>query len=252
VSVHLEQDGGVLEITLDRPQARNAVDGETAKLLAEAFTRLDEDPGVRVGILTGAGGTFSAGMDLKAYARGESPIVGDDGFAGLTRRRRSTPLIAAVEGWALGGGTELALACDVVVAGRDAVFGLPEVTRGIVAPEGGLLRLPKALPRAVAAEVLLTGRRLPAEEAARYGMVSRLTEPGAALAAAREVATAVAANAPLSVAAVVRVLADALDVEETEGFRRQDELVRSVLASADAREGARAFAEKRQPVWSGR
>ncbi|WP_380171533.1 crotonase/enoyl-CoA hydratase family protein [Kineococcus sp. DHX-1] len=250
--VRVEVTGGVLVATIDRPRAKNSVDAATARALADALDRLEDDPDLRVGVLTGAGGTFCAGMDLKAFARGESPVVGDRGFAGVTRSRRTKPLVAAVEGWALGGGTELALACDLVVAAADARFGLPEVTRGIVAPEGGMLRLPKALPRAVAAELLLTGEPLPAERAERYGLLTRLTPPGEALVAALDLAHRIAAGAPLAVRAVTRVLHEALDVEESEGFRRQDALVREVLTSSDAAEGARAFAERRAPVWTGR
>lgn len=250
--VRTEERGGVLIVTLDRPTARNAVDRTTARALAAALDRLENDPELRVGVLTGAGGTFSAGMDLKAYVRGESPLLEGLGFGGLTRRRRTTPLIAAVEGWALGGGTEMVLACDLVVAADDASFGLPEVTRGIVAPEGGLVRLPRRVPRAVAAETLLTGRPLTAERAAAHGLVNRLTAPGGALDEALELAAGVAGNAPLSVAAVKRVLDEAADLPEAAAFALQDEAVAGVLASEDAQEGPRAFAEKRPPRWRGR
>jgi enoyl-CoA hydratase len=248
VSVHAEAHEGVLTITIDRPEARNAVDRDTAEALSQCFRRLDADPGLRAGILTGAGGTFSAGMDLKAYARGESPIVAGLGFAGLTRAPRTTPLIAAVEGWALGGGTEMALACDLIVAARDARFGLPEVKRGIVAPEGGLLRLPQRIPHTIAAELLLTGEPLPAVRAAELGLVNRLTEPGAALTGAGTLAATIAANAPLAVAAVKQVL----DAGAALTFDQQDAIVAGALRSRDAAEGARAFAEKRPPRWEGR
>ncbi|MBC3763665.1 crotonase/enoyl-CoA hydratase family protein [Quadrisphaera oryzae] len=250
--VRTEVHGAVLVVVLDRPQARNAVDLATALSVDAALTRLEDDDALRVGVLTGAGGVFSAGMDLKARARGESPVLPSTGFAGLTRRRRSKPLVAAVEGWALGGGTELVLACDLVVASREARFGLPEVTRGIVAPQGGLVRLPRRIPRAVAAELLLTGATLGAERAEQLGLVSRLTEPGGALAAALELAERVVAAAPLAVAAVQRVLDETADLSEPEAFARQDALVAHVLRSDDAAEGARAFAERRAPRWQGR
>ncbi|MFG2847972.1 crotonase/enoyl-CoA hydratase family protein [Kitasatospora sp. NPDC048296] len=250
--VRTERRDGVLVITLNRPEARNAVDRPTAQALAAALDLLEGDSGLRVGILTGSGGTFSAGMDLKAFARGESPVLDGRGFGGLTRAARTTPLIAAVEGWALGGGTEMVLACDLVVAAHDARFGLPEVTRGIVAPEGGLVRLPRRIPPTVAAELLLTGRPLAADRAAALGLVNRLTEPGGALAAALELAEMIAANAPLAVAAVQRMLAEGVDLPESDAFRLQDEVVASVLHSQDAAEGARAFADKRPPRWQGR
>ncbi|MCP2259838.1 enoyl-CoA hydratase [Streptoalloteichus tenebrarius] len=250
--VRTERRDHVLIITLDRPEVRNAVDRRTAEALAAALDTLDADPALRVGVLTGSGGVFSAGMDLKAFARGESPVLAGRGFGGLTRATRTTPLIAAVEGWALGGGTEMVLACDLVVAARDASFGLPEVTRGIVAPEGGLVRLPRRVPRAVAAEALLTGRPLSAERAAALGLVNQVTEPGEALTAALALAKTIAANAPLAVAAVKRVLDQGADLPEAEAFRLQDEVVAEVLRSEDAAEGARAFAEKRPPRWRGR
>ena len=180
-TVHTEARDGVLVITIDRPEVRNAVDGATAKALAAALDHLDASDDLAVGVLTGAGGNFSAGMDLKAYAAGDTPVVPGRGFGGLTRARIRTPLIAAVEGWAVGGGTEMALACDLIVAARDASFGLFEVTHGLVPPEGGIVRLPERIPRNIAMELLLTGDPLSAVRAEQLGLVNHLTEPGQTL-----------------------------------------------------------------------
>jgi enoyl-CoA hydratase len=250
-TVHTEEHDGVLVITIDRPKVRNAVDGATARALADAFDLPAARPDLSVGVLTGSSGTFSAGMDLKAYARGDTPEIPGRGFAGLTRYRRRTPLIAAVEGWALGGGTEMALACDLIVAAQNANFGLPEVTVGLVPPEGGLVRLPGRIPRNIALEVLLTGDPLPAPRAEQLGLVNHLTAPGEALNGALELATRIARNAPLSVAAIKRVADEEVGLGDQDAFRLQDQLIAPVLASQDAQEGARAFVEKRPPHWQG-
>src|SRR3954471_9693294 len=205
-AVQTHEADGVLVITINRPKVRNAVDGATARALAQAFDQLDARHDLVIGVLTGAGGTFSAGMDLRAYAAGDTPIIPGRGFAGLTRFQRRTPLIAAVEGWALGGGTEMALACDLIVAAQDATFGLPEVTHGLVPPEGGLVRLPGRIPRNIALEVLLTGDPLPAPRAEQVGLVNHLTASGEALTRALELAGRIAGNAPLAVAAIRRVV----------------------------------------------
>ena len=183
-----ERHDGVLTITINRPAQKNAVSREVALQLASALDALDADPTVSVGVLTGAGGTFSAGMDLKAFARGETPILPGRGFGGLTQAVVRKPLIAAVEGWALGGGFEMALACDLIVAADTAKFGLTEVKRGLIAGEGGVIRLPQRLPYHVALKVLLTGEPIAAVDANRYGLVSELTASGAALAGAQELA----------------------------------------------------------------
>jgi enoyl-CoA hydratase len=243
---------GVFVITINRPKVRNAVDGATARALAEAFDELDARDDLAVGVLTGAGGTFSAGMDLKAYAAGDTPVIPGRGFAGLTRGRPRTPLIAAVEGWALGGGTEMALACDLIVAAQDATFGLFEVTHGLVPPEGGIVRLPERIPRNIALELLLTGDPLPAVRAGQLGLVNHVTAPGGALGHAVELATRIAGNAPLAVAAIKRALTDRTAFDDEGAFSQQDQIVAPVLASQDAQEGARAFAEKRRPHWQGR
>ena len=252
MSVRAEADREVLVVTIERPEARNAINLAVAEGIAAAMDRLDEDDGLRAGILTGAGGTFSAGMDLKAFVAGERPYVRDRGFAGVTQRPPRKPVIAAVEGWALAGGFEVALACDVIVAASDARFGIPEVKRGLVAAAGGLLRLPRRIPYHLAMELALTGEPIGAERAAQVGIVSRLTEPGRALDGARELAALIAGNGPLAVIASKRIVTQAQDWTEAEGWERQNEIAGPVSASDDAREGATAFAEKREPVWRGR
>ncbi|MDH6706633.1 enoyl-CoA hydratase [Kitasatospora sp. MAA19] len=251
-TVRTEEHDGVLVITIDRPKVRNAVDGATARALADAFDRLDARGDLVVGVLTGAGGIFSAGMDLKAYAAGDTPVIPGRGFAGLTRSQPHTPLIAAVEGWALGGGTEMALACDLIVAAQNATFGLTEVTFGLVPPEGGIVRLPERIPRNIALEILLTGDPLSAARAEQLGLVNHLTLPGEALDKALELAHRIARNAPLSIAAVKRAVNERTAYGDQDAFRQQDQLVAPVLASHDAQEGAHAFAEKRPPHWEGR
>ena len=200
-------------------------------------------------MLTGAGGTFCAGMDLKAFVAGERPHVEGRGFAGIVQGPPRKPLIAAVEGWALAGGFEVALACDLIVAARDARFGIPEVKRGLVAAGGALIRLPRRIPYHLAMELALTGDPIGAERAADLGIVSRLAEPGAALdRRARRSRATIAANGPLAVDATKRILV----ADEGDAWERQAEIVAPVFASEDAREGSVAFAEKRPPVWRGR
>jgi enoyl-CoA hydratase len=247
-----EQRDGVLTITLNRPHEKNAVNHAVAMQLGAALDTLDADPDVSVGVLTGAGGTFCAGMDLKAFARGEVPVLDGRGFGGLTRANVRKPLIAAVEGWALGGGFELALGCDLIVAANDARFGAPEVTHGLVPSEGGLVRLPRRIPYHVALRVLLTGEPLSADEASEHGLVDELTAPGAALERARALAAQIARNAPLALAAVKQVLRATQSLDDRAAFERQDQMIAGLLSSDDVREGARAFAEKRAPVWQGR
>jgi enoyl-CoA hydratase len=247
--VAVERREGILTISINRPEVRNAINRATAVAIAEAIDELDERPEHIAGVITGCRGTFSAGMDLKAYLAGEDMIIEGHGFAGICERRVRKPLIAAVEGWALAGGCEIALACDLIVAARDAQFGIPEVTRGLIAGAGGLLRLPRRLPSGIAAELALTGAPLGAEAAYRFGMVNELTEPGKALAAALLLAGRIAANSPSAVVASKRILATALDQTVAEGFAQQRDLLATILASEDAREGARAFAERRPPYW---
>ena len=250
--VFTERHDGVLTITINRPAQKNAVSRDVAVQLASALDLLDADPALSVGVLTGAGGTFSAGMDLKAFATGQTPILPGLGFGGVTRRVVRKPLIAAVEGWALGGGFEMALACDVIVAAQDAKFGLPEVKRGLIAGEGGVIRLPQRLPYHVALKALLTGEPVSAVDAKQYGLVGELTEPGAALAVAQELAQRIAVNAPLALATVKTVLRETQGLDDAQAFKRQDKDAHGLLDSEDAHEGAVAFAEKRAPVWRGR
>ena len=242
---------GVGVLTLNRPEARNAVDLATTEALAAALDEFDARDDVAVLVLTGAGGTFCAGMDLKAFARGERPRIEGRGFAGLTEAPPAKPLIAAVEGWALAGGCELALSADLIVAARDARFGIPEVKRGLFAAGGGVLRLAKALPYQRAMEMALTGDPLPAEEAHRFGLVNVLTEPGGALTGARELAARITVNGPLAVRASKQLVAGSVGWTDRAALDAQQELADRVFASADALEGARAFAEKRAPVWRG-
>jgi enoyl-CoA hydratase len=250
-AVHLEADAGVLLITINRPQARNAVNLAVAEGIAAALDRLDAEPDLQVGILTGGGGTFCAGMDLKGFAAGERPWVGDRGFAGITQPAARKPLIAAVEGFALAGGFEVALACDLIVAGAGARFGIPEVKRGLVAGAGGLIRLPKRIPYHVAMELALTGDPISAERALAVGIVNRVVQDGQAVGTARELAATIARNGPLAVDASKRIITGALDWSEDEAWERQGAIAGPVFTSQDALEGARAFAEKRDPVWTG-
>jgi enoyl-CoA hydratase/carnithine racemase len=247
----VERDGPILVMTLNRPRVRNAVDSALARAIAGALDELDADPALRVGILTGSGGTFSSGMDLAAFLRGEPRYVEGRGFAGLTEAPPSKPLIAAVEGAAVAGGCEMALACDLIIAARDARFGLPEVKRGLIAGSGGLLRLARRIPPQVALEYALTGDSLPAAEAYRLGLVSQVTDPGGALAAARELAVRICEGAPLSVRFTKELINLAAQWPGPEAWERQRELVDIVVASADAREGSQAFLEKRPPNWRG-
>jgi enoyl-CoA hydratase len=250
-AVLTEVDGGIAVITINRPEARNAVNGEVARGIAAAVEELDGSADVRVLILTGAGGTFSAGMDLKGFLAGDSPVVEGRGFGGIAERPPAKPVIAAVEGYALAGGFEIALSCDLIVASETAKFGLPEVRRGLVAGAGGLLRLPRRVPYHLAMEIALTGEHFSAERLQQAGLVSRLVGEGQALAGARELAAQVARGAPLALAASKRVIVESADWDSAEAFARQGEVIRPVFVSADAMEGAAAFAEKRPPVWRG-
>lgn len=249
-----EVDGRVATITLNRPGQRNAVDPELAAAMDGAMERFERDPEVWIAVLTGAGGVFSAGADLKALTAGRGPelVTERGGFAGFVRYPRTKPVIAAVRGPALAGGTELVLACDLVVASTSAVFGLPEVTRGIVAAAGGLFRLPRALPRARALELVLTGDRLGAEEAHAHGMVNLVVDDEEVLATALALADRICRNAPLAVRESLAVARAAYDLDEDEGWRRSAEAMDRIRRSEDALEGPRAFAEKREPRWTGR
>jgi enoyl-CoA hydratase len=247
-----ERRDGVLLITLNRPEARNAVNRALAEGVAAALDALDADGDAAVGVLTGAGAGFSAGMDLKAFVAGESAWVGDRGFAGIVQRSSRKPLIAAIEGFAVAGGLEIALACDLIVAARGAKLGIPEVKRSLVAAAGALLRLPRRVPYGVAMELALTGDTITAERAYELGLVNRLAEQGGAVDAAFELAAAIAKNGPLALDATKAILQQQFDWGEEEFWQRQGELSGPVFTSEDAREGATAFAEKRDPVWRGR
>ena len=245
-------EDGVQIITINRPEVRNAMTLAAAHRIAAALDELDARDDLRIGILTGAGNSFCAGMDLKGFLRGERPSLPDRGFGGLTKRPPKKPLIAAVEGYALAGGFELVLACDLVVAADNAQFGVPEVKRGLAATAGGLVRLPRQLPYRVAMELILTGDMFPSTRAHACGLVNRLTPPGGALAEAKTLAQSIAANGPLSVAASKRVVVESQDWPADELWDRQTALTEHIFVSADAREGSAAFAEKRKPVWQGR
>jgi enoyl-CoA hydratase len=251
-AVLTERRGRALVVTFNRPDQRNAVNGAIAEGVAAALEELDADGDLAVGVLTGAGKGFCAGMDLKAFVQGERPWAGDRGFAGITQRSADKPLVAAIEGFAVAGGLEIALACDLVVAARGAKLGIPEVKRGLVAAGGALLRLPRRIPYHVAMEMALTGDPVSAERGYELGLVNRLSEPGAALDDALELAGAVAANAPLALAASKRIVGAAPDWPTAEMWERQEEISGPVLASEDAREGSTAFAERRDPDWKGR
>ncbi len=246
-----EVSDGVAVITINRPEARNAVNGEVARGIAAATDDFDDRKDVSVIVLTGAGSTFSSGMDLKGFLAGDAPIVAGRGFGGMAERPPAKPVIAAVEGYALAGGFELVLSCDLVVASEEAKFGLPEVRRGLVAGAGGLLRLPSRVPYHLAMEIALTGAHFPAAKLAEAGLVNRLVPAGQALAAARELAAQVALGAPLALAASKRVIVESVDWASGEAFARQGEIIRPIFGSKDSVEGAVAFAEKRQPVWRG-
>ncbi|RSM34867.1 enoyl-CoA hydratase [Amycolatopsis balhimycina DSM 5908] len=245
--VRTERIGSTLLITIDRPQARNAVNAAVATQLAAALDDLESDPTLRVGVLTGAENTFSAGMDLKAALTGESPEIPGRGFGGLTEAELTKPLIAAVEGFAMGGGFELALGCDLIVAGEDAKFGLPEVKRGLIAAGGGVIRLPKRIPHHLAMEFLLTGEPITGRRAGELGLVNRVTPNGDAAAVALQLAEKLAENAPLALAAVKKIVRGS----EAKAFAVQREETKKLMQSKDVREGMTAFAERRAPKWTG-
>ncbi|MFC5822711.1 crotonase/enoyl-CoA hydratase family protein [Nonomuraea insulae] len=249
--VLVEESGNVAVLTINRPKARNAINGAVARGIAEALDTFDARPDISAYVLTGAGGTFSAGMDLKGFLSGDFPVVEGRGFGGLTESPPKKPLVAAVEGYALAGGFELALACDVIVASSEAKFGLPEPKRGLVAGAGGIMRLPRRIPYHVAMEIALTGDHYPAARLYELGLVNRIAEPGAALEGALELARKIAANAPLALVATKRVVVESQDWSLEEMFKKQSTIVNPVFGSKDAMEGAAAFAEKRAPQWKG-
>lgn len=251
--VQVDVTGHIMLITMNRPEARNAVNGALATGIDAALARCDADPQIRVGLLAATGPVFSAGADLKLVSQGRrreshSP---DGGFAGIVKRVRRTPLIAVVDGPALAGGCEIALACDLVVASTDARFGLPEVKRSLVAAAGGAFRMARAVPERIAVELLLTGESMSAERAYEFGLVNVLTEPRKALPAATRLAETIAANAPLAVAEILAIVRLARGSED-QLWQAADDAMERLLQSEDGKEGARAFLEKRLPNWTGR
>lgn len=242
---------GVLVVTINRPEAKNAMSKAAAEGIAAAMDRLDADDDLRVGILTGAGGTFCSGMDLKGFLRGESPSIEGRGFGGIVQKPPVKPLIAAVEGYALAGGLELMIACDLVVANKDAKFGIPEAKRGLVAAAGGVMMLPDQIPERVAMELALTGDFISAERAYQLGMINRVVD-GSALIGALELAARIAENGPLAVRVSKQIMRESRAWPMEERYDRQGALIGPVFVSADAREGSLAFAEKRKPNWTGK
>jgi enoyl-CoA hydratase len=252
--VEYEQRGRVALLTINRPEARNAVNGAVANGMEEAIDRLEADDEVWVGIVTGNGPVFSAGADLKAIASGEAAALQTKrgGFAGIARRERTKPIIAAVNGPALAGGCEIVLSCDLVVASTEARFGIPEVKRSLVAAAGGLFRLPRALPKNVAMELALTGDPIDAQRAYDLGFVNRLCEPGALIETAMQLAEQITANAPLAVRASRQIVLNGMLAADDDAWRITNEAFAAVASSEDFGEGPRAFIEKRAPQWKGR
>ncbi|WP_225725962.1 MULTISPECIES: crotonase/enoyl-CoA hydratase family protein [unclassified Nocardia] len=249
--VLVQRRDAITVLTVNRPEVRNAVNLATAQAIERAVDEFEADAAARVLVFTGAGGTFSAGLDLVAASKGEMALTERRGPLGITAKPPAKPMISAVEGFALAGGFEMALAGDLIVAANNAQFGIPEVKRGLVAVGGGVLRLTQRLPRSTAAELALTGGRIGAERLYQLGLVNRLTEPGAALAGALELATQIAAAAPLAVAASKRIIDESPDWSVAEAFAKQGEIALPALFSKDAAEGALAFAQKREPKWQG-
>ena len=243
--------GNVLVVTLNRPEAKNAMNKNAAELISAAMDRLDAEPELRVAVLTGAGGTFCSGMDLKGFLRGETPSIPGRGFGGLSQWTPAKPVIAAVEGYALAGGMELAMACDLIVAAASAKFGIPEAKRGLVAAGGGVLVLPRQVPPRIAMELALTGDFITAQRAYELGFINRVVE-GSVLDAALELAARIADNGPLALAASKQVIRTSHNWADDTMWQNQMNIVGPVFVSADAREGATAFAEKRKPNWQGK
>lgn len=250
--VLLDAEDGILTVTINRPEARNAVNKAVAEGIADAMDELDSNDDLRVAILTGSEGTFCSGMDLKGFLRGENPVAKDRGFAGLVEGPPKKPLIAAVEGYALAGGCELALACDLIVAGDTAKFGIPEVKRGLVAAGGGLIRLPRQIHYRLAMELALTGDYIDAARALTEGLINRVVATGTALEGAKALAKAITVNGPLAVMLSKQIVAESGSWSDDEMFAKQQTIAMPAFTSEDAIEGAAAFAEKRAPKWKGK
>lgn len=248
-----ERHGNILVITLNRPEVRNAFNQDSANKMAAALDLLDSDESLRVGILTGSGGCFCAGMDLKAFAtKGEWPNVEARGYFGICRRSSDKPLIAAIEGFAVAGGLEVAMSCDILIAAKGAKLGIPEVKRGLAAAAGALFRLPKRIPYHIAMEMALTGDLITTERGAELGLINRLCEPGTALETALALANKISLNAPLGLSVSKQIVQGAMEYTESECWKEQAPLVEMLRYSEDSVEGATAFAENRAPVWKGR
>lgn len=253
-TIEYASDGHIAIITINRPEARNAVNGDVANGIEEAIDKLEGDDSLWLGILAGVPPVFSAGADLKEINAGRSAnlYTRRGGFAGITKRERSKPIVAAVDGPALAGGTEITLACDLIVASTTATFGIPEVKRCLVAAAGGLFRLPRKVPFNIAMEMALTGDPIDAARAAHFGLVNVLCDPGQALEKAKELARRIEANAPVAVRASRRVMLQAMTEDEETGWRLSGEGMSEAMSSEDMKEGLTAFIEKRSPSWSGR
>ena len=246
-----EVDGGVLIVTMNRPEAKNAMNKAQAEGIAAAMDRLEADDSLRCAILTGAGGTFCSGMDLKGFLRGERPSIEGRGFGGLTEWTPKKPVIAAVDGYALAGGMELALSCDLIVASAGSKFGIPEAKRGLAAAAGGLIKLPRQIPPRIAMELALTGDFIDAARAYELGFINRITD-GPAIEGAKELAARIAENGPLALIASKAIVRDSHSWSDEEMWQKQAAYIAPVFVSQDAREGAAAFAEKRKPNWQGK
>jgi enoyl-CoA hydratase len=252
--VDYEIRGRIAVLKINRPDKKNAVNGDVARGMEAAIDKLEADPDVWLGVLTGEGNVFCAGADLKAINEGKAGDLQTErgGFGGIASRERTKPMIAAVDGPALAGGTEIVLSCDLVVASSSATFGIPEVKRSLVAGAGGLFRLPRALPRNIAFELGLTGDPITAERAYHFGLVNELCEPGQALDTALALAERVAANAPIAVRETLRLMKELPGGDDETGFRESGKAMMALASTEDFWEGPKAFLEKRDPVWKGR